>query len=116
MRNTEERVAAVRLRVREIDRQKELQSRQILVILSFVASLIFIVGLSFFLPLKMANLPGSVYTYSGAGASIFDGSDSFAYVFVGFLSFLLGVSVTILSFRIHLRNKREEEKREDRDG
>ncbi len=116
MRSTEERVAAVKRRTKEIQRQKQIRQGRIVGISSVAACLLFIVGISFAMPGIMACMPGGAYTYSGVAASIFDGSDGFGYVLIGFLAFALGVSVTILCYRIRLRNRRSRENPEDRDG
>lgn len=116
MGNTEERVAAVKLRVKEMKRQKELRRGRIISMSSIAACLFFIIGLSFAMPSMLLGLPADLHTYSGTAASIFDGSSAFAYVFIGILAFGLGVSVTILSYRIHLRNQKISEHAEDDNG
>lgn len=113
MRNTEERVAAVRLRVKAMKRQKQVRQGRIIGLSSVAAGLLFITGLSFALPGMLSGLPGGAHTYSGTAASIFDGNRSFGYVLIGVLAFCLGVSVTMLCYRIRLRNQ---EDREDNDG
>jgi cytochrome bd-type quinol oxidase subunit 2 len=115
MRSTEERVAAVKRRTKEMQRQKQMHRRCILGISSVAACLLFIVGLSLAMPGIMADLQDAVYTYSGVAASIFDGSSGFGYVLIGLLAFVLGVSVTILSYHIHQRNQRSREDAESSD-
>ena len=76
MRSTEARMAAVRQRAREIEaKRNERRSRRILVS-SFAASLLVIVGLSLLLPSVMASAPAAHYTQPGAAASVFDVSGS----------------------------------------
>lgn len=115
MRNTEQRVAAVKRRAKELERKKQLRRGRIIGISSVAACLVFIIGLAFAMPEIMADFTDGAYTYSGTAASIFDGSGGFGYVLIGLLAFALGVSVTILSYHIHLRNRRSREEREEND-
>ena len=115
MRNTEQRVAAVKRRAKEIQRQKKARRGRTVGISSAAACLIFIVGLSFAMPGIMAGMANGAYTYVGAAASIFDGSGGFGYVLIGLLAFALGVSVTILSYHIQLRSRRNRENAEESD-
>lgn len=105
MRNTEERVAAVKLRVKEMERQKQVRQGLIISISPVAVCLLFIIVLSFAMPSMLVGLSSGVHTYSGTAASIFDGSRGFGYVLIGVLAFSLGVSVTILCYRIRLRNQ-----------
>jgi hypothetical protein len=116
MRNTDERVAAVKLRVKEMKRQKQVRQGRIIGMSSVAASLLFIIGLSFAMPDMLVELPGGVHVYSGIAASIFDGSRGFGYVLIGVLAFSLGVSVTILCYRIRLRNQMTRGDTEDGNG
>lgn len=116
MRNTEQRVAAVKRRAKEIQRQKKARRGRIVGISSAATCLIFIVGLSFAMPGIMTGMANGAYTYVGAAASIFDGSGGFGYVLIGLLAFVLGVSVTILCYRIRLRSQNDHENTEDSDG
>ncbi|MGI6497968.1 MAG: DUF4179 domain-containing protein [Oscillospiraceae bacterium] len=116
MRSTEERVAAVKQRAKEMERQKQMRRSRGAVILSVAACLLFIITLAFAMPGIMADLPGGSYAYAGAAAGVFDGSGGFGYVLVGLLAFVLGVSVTILCYRIRLRNRRSLGDAEDSNG
>ncbi len=116
MRNTEDRVAAVELRVKEMKRQKQVRQGRIISMSSVAACLLFIIGFSFAMPGMLMELPGGVHTYSGTAASIFDGSRGFGFVLIGVLAFSLGVSVTILCYRIRLRNQMTLEDTEDNNG
>lgn len=116
MRNTEERVAAVKLRSKEMKRQKQVRQGRIISISFVAACLLLIIGLSFAMPDMLVGLPSGAHIYSGTAASIFDGSRAFGYVLIGVLAFSLGVSVTILSYRIHLRNQMAREDTEDNNG
>ena len=105
MRNTEERVLAVKQRAKEIERQKRIRKGRIVMVSYSAASLLLIIGLSFAMPGIMAGMPESEYAYFGAAAGIFNQNEGFGYVLIGLLAFLLGVSVTILGYRLRLRNR-----------
>ena len=115
MRNTEERVLAVKLRTKEIEGQKRIRRGRMLCISSFAACLLLLVGLSFVMPGVMNSMSGGEYTNFGTAASIFEGNNFFGFVLIGFLAFALGVSVTILSYKIKLTNQLDQEDKEDKD-
>ena len=115
MRNTEQRVVAVKRRTKEIQREKQMRRNRIVGISSVAACLFSVIGLAFAMPGIMEGLPVGEYTYSGAAASIFDGGGGFGYVLIGLLAFVLGVSVTILCYRIRPGNQEGCGDMEDRD-
>lgn len=100
MRNTEERLLAVKLRSQEIERQTRVRNRRFLGLGSFAASLVFIIGLSFALPGLMDKMSDHKYPGFATAASIFDGSSFYGFVLIGFLAFALGASVTVLAYKI----------------
>ena len=115
MRNTEERVLAVKLRTKEIEGQKRIRRGRMLCISSFAACLLLLVGLSFVMLGVKDSMTDDKYANFGTAASIFDGSDFFGFVLIGFLAFALGISVTILSYKIKLTNQLDQEDKEDKD-
>ena len=116
MRNTEERVLAVKRRAKEIERQKRIRKGRIVMASYAAACLLLIVGLSLAMPGIMAGMPESEYAYFGAAAGIFDQKGGLGYVLIGLLAFLLGVSVTILGYRLRLSNRLKHNNSEDGDG
>lgn len=115
MRTTEERVLAVKLRIKKIEGQKRIHRGRMLCIGSFAACLFLILGLSFVMPRVTDPMSDDGYVSFNTAASIFDGSNCFGFVFIGILAFALGVSVTILSYKIKLINQSDQEDKEDRD-
>ena len=107
MRNTDERVAAVQRRAKEIERHKRLRRGRIIGVSSAAACLLVVGGLSFAMPGIIAGLPESGYQGVGTAASIFYGGGALGYVLIGLLAFALGASVTILCYRLHQRNKED---------
>ena len=103
MRSHEERIAEVRRRIAEKERQKRRKQRRIVAITCLAACLAVIFGAS-----------GISSGYETA-ATILGGGAAPEYIIIGLLSFLLGVCVTILCFRVHLLDKEEQaEQRGDR--
>ncbi len=113
MRNTKARVLAVTLRAREMEAQKRARRGRMLTLASLTLSFALIAGLSFLMPGVMAAISDCEYRNFGAAASIFDGSHVFGFVLIGVLAFALGVSVTILSYKLKLNNQLDQEAKED---
>jgi uncharacterized membrane protein len=111
MRSHEERIAEVRRRIAEKERQKRRKQRRIVAITCIAACLAVIFGASF---VMSGILPGISSGYKTA-ATILGGGAAPEYIIIGLLSFLLGVCVTILCFRVHLLDKEDQaEQRGDR--
>ena len=111
MRSHEERVAAVRQRIIEAEHQKKLHHSQIITACSAAACLILIITLYVLMPGVISQITTDNYTGFASTASIFSSSESIGYIIIGVLSFLLGVCVTILCFRLsrsQQNNKKEE--------
>ena len=104
MRSNEERVAEVKRRIAEKERQKKLRYSRIAAVSAVAACLVLIVGLSLFMPGIAGQIQSGGYSDYEMAASMFSGSDALGYIVIGLFAFLLGVCVTILCFRIHLLN------------
>ncbi len=115
MRNTDQRVLAVKQRTMEINRKKQMQQSRMVGISAVALSLLFIAGLSFTMPSIMEGMSDDSYIYPGLTAGIFDTSGGLGYLLIALLAFALGVCVTILSYRIHHRNREltDEEKKQE---
>ena len=111
MRSHEERIAEVRRRITEKQRQKRRKQRRIVAISCIAACLAVIFGASF----VMSGISGQMVPGNETAATILGGGAAPEYIIIGVLSFLLGVCVTILCFRVHLLDKEEQaEQRGDR--
>jgi len=115
VRSTEERVLAVKLRTKEIEGQKRIRRGRMLCVSSFAACLLLLAGLSFVMPGVINSMSDNKYANFGMAASIFGGSNFLGFVLIGFLAFALGVSVTILSYKIKLINQLDQEATEGKD-
>ena len=114
MRSHEERIAEVKRRIVEKERQKRRQRRQIAAVSGVSACLAVIVGASFAMPgISEQIVQGTSSGFETAG-TILGGSTVPGYIIIGLLAFLLGVCVTILCFRIRRLDK--EEQTEDQKG
>ena len=116
MRNTEERVLAVKQKAQALEKQKQIRHSRIVMVLYTTTCLLFIVGLSVAMPGIMADMPESKYAYYGGAASIFDDSGGFGYVIIALLAFVLGVSVTILGYLFRFKNQRNRGNAENSGG
>ena len=115
MRSNEERVAAVKRRVAQIERKKRQRRNRIAALSAVAACLVVIMGASFAMPGISEKLIALDYAGYEMAASIFSGSAAAGYIIIGLLSFVLGVCVTILCFKLKAFQKNDEE-RSDGDG
>lgn len=106
MRSNEERVAAVKRRAAQIERQKRQRRNRIAALSSVAACLAVIVGLSFAMPGISEKLIAGDYNEYETTASIFSGSIA-GYIIIGLLGFVLGVCVTVLC--VHLKAFRKQD-------
>ena len=115
MRSHEERIAEVKRRIVEKERQKRRQRRQIATVSGVAACLAVIVGAAFSMPgISEQIMLGTSSGLETAG-TILGGGTVPGYIIIGLLAFLLGVCVTILCFRIRRLDK-EEQAEEDQKG
>lgn len=104
MRTNEERIAAVKSRAAQLERQKRLLALA-------CASLAVIVGAALALPHLQTRWRGAAYQTT---ASIFADSAAAGYVLIALLAFALGVCVTVLCFRLRVFHEESEEDSDDR--
>lgn len=109
MRSNEERVADVKRRVAQIERQKRQRRNRIVALFSVVACLAVIVGMSFAMPGISEKLIVGDYNGYETTASIFGGSAAAGYIIIGLLAFVLGVYVTVLCFQLKVFREKDEE-------
>lgn len=109
MRTTDELVAAVQKRSKEMKRQKEQRRSRVLAIGSVAACMALIVGASLAMPGMLVRVSGSEYTYTGPAASLFAGSAAIGFILIGLLAFALGVCVTVLCYKLRRQRQRDKE-------
>ena len=107
MRSHEERIAEVRRRITEKQRQKRRKQRRIVAISCIAACLAVIVGVSFVMPGIVGQIePGASSGFETA-ATILGGGTALGYMVIGLLAFILGVCVTVLCFRLRQMNRED---------
>ncbi|MBE6910372.1 MAG: DUF4179 domain-containing protein [Ruminococcaceae bacterium] len=100
MRDTEERMAQMKRRVDALEKKR----RRRIAAASAAACLLAVVGASLAMPGWIERLPAAALP-NGAAASLFAEHAALGYLVIGILAFLLGVSVTILCFRMAMRSR-----------
>ena len=107
MRTTDERVAAVEKRVRELEQQKRQLRCRYIGLSAVAACLVVIVGMGVAMPGIITGLSLRDYSNTGMMASIFYEGKVLGYVLIGLLSFALGICVTILCFLLQPKRQRK---------
>lgn len=111
MRSHEERFAETKRRIAARQRREQ-RRRSTITTLSAAACLVLIVGVSFAMPGMVAGVrPGDFAGYETAASMYGDGA-ALGYIVIGLLSFLLGVCVTVLCFRLRQKNREDSQDRE----
>ena len=111
MRSHEERFAETKRRIAARQRREQ-RRRSTITTLSAAACLVLIVGVSFAMPGMVAGIrPGDYAGYETA-ASMYGGGAALGYIVIGLLSFLLGVCVTVLCFRLRQMNREDDQNKE----
>lgn len=113
MATNEERTRRILRRAAELKREKRIKTQRAVTVLCLAASLMLIAGLGLWISSRTGEAAAEVVYASGA-ASLLASNGSLGYILMGILSFLLGVCVTILLFRLSRWRKRHE-KPEDPD-
>ena len=116
MRSHAERVAAVRRRIAEEEQKKRLRHSRMMTACCAAACLVLIAGLSVLMPGIVSDLPAGSYPDYEMTASMFGGGAFIGYIVIGLISFLLGICVTILCFRIRGLQKEGGRKEADDGG
>ena len=107
MRSHEERITEVKHRIAEKERQKRLRHGRIAAVSSVTAALALIVGMSLAMPGMVGQAESGMSSGFETTATMLGGSSAPGYIVIGLLSFVLGVCVTVLCFRIRLLNNEE---------
>lgn len=105
MRTDKERSRLIAERTSEIKRARAERRRILTNAVSVAACVVFIVLLGFFLPGTITGeTTADAATVSGS-ASLVSADGRLGYVFMGILSFLLGVCVTVILYRLKERKQ-----------
>jgi len=109
MRDTEERMAQMKRRVDALEKNR----RRRIAAASAAACLLVVLGVSLAMPAWVERMPAAARP-NGTAASLFAGNSALGYLVIGILAFLLGVSVTILCFRLAMHSRSERGDAHDR--
>ena len=107
MRTNEERIAAMHVRANEIKKEDGVRRNRIIEVSSIAAGIVLVILLAVAMP-GYAGLLTPEATTDAMSASIFSESSALAYIVIGALSFLLGITATLFAFR--LKKMGDEEK------
>lgn len=116
MRSHEERIAEVKRRIAEKERQRRQRQERIAAVFGVAACLAVIVGVSLFMPDMVNRMEPGISSGFGTAATMLGGSAVLGYIVTGLLAFVLGVCVTIACFRICLLHKNEQSEEQKGDN
>ena len=111
MRSTDERVAAVERRLKDLARQDNQRRRGYIGMIT--AFLLVVVGMGSAMPGIMSGFTAGDYTDTGMMASIFYEGSALGYVLIGLMAFALGICLTVLCFLLNRQNKRDREESDE---
>ena len=112
MRSHEERFAETKRRIAARQRREQ-RRRSTITTLFAAACLVLIVGVSFAMPGLVAGVRPGDFAGDDSAASMYGGGAALGYIVIGLFSFLLGVCVTVLCFRLRQINREDSQDRED---
>ncbi len=115
MRTNEERIRLIHKRTAELKRKKEQKKRRVLDVACMAACLLLVVGIGSFMPGLSADIVGGEVHHVSGAASLVGNHSALGYILMGLLSFLLGVCVTVLLYRLRRRNERKQRENLDDD-
>ena len=113
MRTNEERTGLIHKRTAELKRERQKRKPLALDMLCIAACLILVVGIGSFLPDWVVGVPGGEVHHASGAASLVGSHAALGYILMGLMAFLLGVFVTVLLYRLHRRNEREQRENSD---
>ena len=113
MRTNEERAGLIQKRTAEIKRERQKKKQRALDTVCIAACLILVVGIGSFMPGLVVGIPGGEVHHASGAASLVGSHAALGYILMGLMAFLLGVCATVLLYRLHRRNEREQQENSD---
>lgn len=113
MRTNDERAGLIHKRTAEIKRERQKKKQRALDMICIAACLILIIGIGSFMPGLAAGIPGGEIHHTSGAASLVGSHAALGYIVMGIMTFLLGVCVTVLLYRLRRRNERKQQENSD---
>ena len=113
MRTNEERAVLVHKRTAEIKVERKKKKQRALDMICMAACLVLIVGISSIMPGLTGGAPGGEVHHTSGAASLVGSHAALSYIFMGLMAFMLGVSVTVLLYRLRRRNEKQKQENLD---
>ena len=113
MRSHEERFAETKRRIAARQRREQRRRSTITMASAVAACLALLVGVCLAMPGIAASIQTGNYSGFETAASMYGGGAALGYIVIGLFSFLLGVCVTVLCFRLRQINREDSQDRED---
>ena len=113
MRTNEERTRLIHKRTAEIKRENQKKKQHGLDAVCMAACLLLVVGIGALMPGLMAGIADGGVSHTSGAASLVGSHGALGYILMGIMAFLLGVCVTVLLYRQHRRNEREQQENSD---
>lgn len=104
MRTTEERMHLIEKRRREIKNTRKSQRKEVLAV---AACLLLLVVMGTTMPGVVGGMEAIKVNYTSGTASILGNHEALGYILMGILSFLLGMCVTMLLYRLRRKQERD---------
>ena len=113
MRTNEERAGLVRKRTAEIKRERQMKKQRQWNRIVMAACLALVAGIGSLMPGRMAGITCGEVLHTSGAASLVGSHAALGFILMGLFSFLFGVCVTVLLYRLYLRNERKQRENSD---
>ena len=109
MRTNKERAGSILRRAAEIKREGQKKKQRLWDMIVMAAYLFLVAGIGLLMPGRMEGFTGGEVLHTSGAASLVGNHAALGFILMGLFSFLLGVCVTVLLYRLHRRNKRKKQ-------
>ena len=113
MRTSEERARLIHQRTAEIRKEQQKKRQHLVDAACMAACLLLVIGIGVCMPGLMAGTAADSVAHASGTASLIGSHGALGYIIMGLLSFLLGVSVTVLLYRLRKRKERTRQEEDD---
>lgn len=109
MRTTEERTRLIHERTAALRKEKQKQKQRMIDVAATAACLVLVIGLGLYMPGLMGTVSKVGVMHVSGAASMIGEHAGLGYIVIGIGSFLLGMCLTILLYRLHLKHDQEQQ-------